>query len=382
MSSAVKGAATAAPTLTRRPSKGDELALADQWEADALDAIERVQDVTEAEVLLGRVATVDQAMRLNKISGDRERRWRGLRLKAERRYGELLGPKRPGKRTDKEPVTSGNRSGAGRAAQHKARQIAPDQIPDEVFDEYVATDPKPTREGLKRKAGRAPAAERKRGGQRTVDGKSGLSHDPEVINWVRQRYRRGWSRDRIVTASERNTDGWPRPDEALTNGGVSECRAVIHHLESQRASWPLREDGPPRTAAAAARAGKRMHTASGRRSAARRAQDTAGTVLWDTTFEVTKLTGLLISLDIGDVELDEHGLDLINDLHDDMLFLQDWIEQTIGAVQGRLGEHGVRQKIKALRDKTTANGCTVEEEATARRMADRLERKLGARLAR
>jgi hypothetical protein len=64
-----------------------------------------------------------------------------------------------------------------------------------------------------------------------IAGRRGLSHDPVVIDWVRDRLGEGRSRDEIVRASACKTDGWPRPDAALTNGGVSECRAVIAHLE-------------------------------------------------------------------------------------------------------------------------------------------------------
>jgi hypothetical protein len=53
-----------------------------------------------------------------------ERRWKVLRLKAERRYGELLPPKQPGKRTDKEPVTGSHRSANDRKQQERARKVA------------------------------------------------------------------------------------------------------------------------------------------------------------------------------------------------------------------------------------------------------------------
>jgi len=149
MSRAKKGAASAAPS----PRLQQELAEADQWEAEAFAAIEAVQDLADAEALLGRVKTVEQAMRINKIAGDRETRWRALRLRAERRYGELLGPVEqqawagPGKR-----VATGDAFSTGqRDVRRYARQVA--AVPGEQFEEYLDGNAEPSRTGLLRKFG-------------------------------------------------------------------------------------------------------------------------------------------------------------------------------------------------------------------------------------
>ena len=72
---------------------------------------------------------------------------------------------------------------------------------------------------------------------------------------------------------------------------------------------------------------------------------------------------------------------MLGDLNEDLLFLDDWITRSLAAVQGRLGKQELRKTIVALRAKTVANGCTPEEEAAACRAADKLEWRLGARLA-
>ena len=87
-----------------------------------------------------------------------------------------------------------------------------------------------------------------------------------------------------------------------------------------------------------------------------------------------------MSLNIEDASLDEQGLDVLNDLADDVLYLQDWSDRALLSIQARLGEQGLRAKIAALRARTVENGCSAEEAATAKRMAVRLERKLTARL--
>jgi hypothetical protein len=67
-------------------------AVADQWESDALVAIERVETPEAAESLLAQVRVAEEAIRLAELGRDRERRWARVRLLAERKYGELLGP--------------------------------------------------------------------------------------------------------------------------------------------------------------------------------------------------------------------------------------------------------------------------------------------------
>ncbi len=126
-------------------------ALADQWEAEALTAIEQVDDPATAEGLLARIKLAEQAIRLARLGAERERRWGRVRLLGERRYGELLGPPAPGKRTDLEPLSAAERStGADHEARRQARELA--AVPDAVFTQYVEAQDRPTRAGLLRAA--------------------------------------------------------------------------------------------------------------------------------------------------------------------------------------------------------------------------------------
>lgn len=149
MSRAKKGAASAAPSLREQT----ELAEADQWEADALEAIEKVQDPDEAERLLAKVKTFEQAMRLNKAAADRERRWRALSLRALRRYGELLGPaeKQPWTGTGQRVYHTHTLSNSERDTRRWARRIA--DVPAERFEEYLDGNAEPSRTSLLRKSG-------------------------------------------------------------------------------------------------------------------------------------------------------------------------------------------------------------------------------------
>lgn len=225
---------------------------------------------------------------------------------------------------------------------------------------------------------RAKARRKRKHGPTVIASTRAVAHDVDALNWIRTQARAGLPTKAIVELS-RTAEDWPAPGKPLSDGSLAACFAAIHHLEAQGAAWPLRSNGGAlRNEKASTRTGRRLHAINTERSAARRAGSPV--VLWETAYQITKLSGLLMSVKIEDVELDEHALDTVNDLHDDMLFLQDWIEQTIGAIQARLGEQRIRDKIKGLRAKTVANRCTAEEEASARRAADRLQRKLDARL--
>jgi hypothetical protein len=234
--------------------------------------------------------------------------------------------------------------------------------------------PNPKRPGTKRKRVKRRRGQTVRASTRTV------LHDVDVLNWVRGHARSGLASKEIVALSKTAED-WPRPGQYLSDGSLVSCFAAIHHLEEQGARWPLKSDGKALRRGrswAEARNGKRLHEVGGKRAEARDAGDP--TVLWDTATEIGKLSGLMISLDIADIELDEYSLDTVSDLHDDLLFLQDWMEQAMGVIQGKLGEQKLRWKIAALRAKTVANGCDPEEAASAQRAADRLERKLNMKL--
>src|SRR4051812_8509456 len=141
--------ASSAP-LPATAEPGATPALSDQWETEAIGAIESVATPDEAETLLGKVRIAASCVRIAKLGRDRSSRWSRITLQAERRYGELLPPKKKAGRKPKEIVPSGNNSGAERKAQHFAREVA--DVPKKKFDEYVNTEKEPSRAGLLRKA--------------------------------------------------------------------------------------------------------------------------------------------------------------------------------------------------------------------------------------
>lgn len=126
-----------------------DIAEIERLEVDALDAIGRVTDPSEAERLLRKVRAVQEAQRFLRLGAEYEKRWGVLRLKAERKYGVLLGPAMLGGERKADQVAGSNLNSAEKSAAHKARQVA--QVPDKVFHEFIENEDEPTRAGLLRR---------------------------------------------------------------------------------------------------------------------------------------------------------------------------------------------------------------------------------------
>jgi hypothetical protein len=89
------------------------------------------------------------------------------------------------------------------------------------------------------------------------------------------------------------------------------------------------------------------------------------------------LCSVLDDIHVEDFELGGIGPWQVADIHDDLVTLVDKADRLLSAVQGWLEDGNVRKKIAILRD---SSGRSPAEAATAAKMADRLERKLNARL--
>jgi hypothetical protein len=198
-----------------------------------------------------------------------------------------------------------------------------------------------------------------------LKGKAAVSHDPAVIQWVRERYDEKWTRDDMVTASVNKTDGWPRPDAELTNGGVSEVRAAIKAIErieqEQAGEQPEVVRRPP--------SGKLLRELRARRKAG----DTS--ILIDVRMMTTQLADQLSFIDLPSYD---HQSDVVTweleYIYEALIELQVWMDITTTFVQSHLKDTAVRAKIKHMRENTS--GRTEHEIMIANKLADRLERKL------
>ena len=107
----------------------------------------------------------------------------------------------------------------------------------------------------------------------------------------------------------------------------------------------------------------------------RREGDYAGLV--NTQLQINNLCSALEATELEDFGLDTATLAVVADIHDDLLTLAEWVDRKLHHVGAWLNDVEVRDRIRKLRD---TRGRMEEEAATALRLADRLERKLEARL--
>ena len=195
-----------------------------------------------------------------------------------------------------------------------------------------------------------------------------LAHDPAVIEWVWDLMDEGWNRDEIVAASKRGSDGWPLKGDgdSLSNGAVGECKAAIVHLK--------------RLGTRPAPADKRRKAPAKLREIRKEATGNFSHLL-DLQVLMVEMTNKLSRYNVEKMDLDEMEETTVwtlEDLHKDLTEHTVWVERTLTSVQARMSDASVRAKIKQMREGIA--GRPAEEIDTARKLADRLERKLDARL--
>ena len=325
--------------------------VADRYEIQALAAIEDIQDPDEADRLLRIVTAIADVVRLQKLGEDRERRWGAVKLRAERKYAELLPPVKPGppEGSRNNPKGTSGPNGDGndisskpeRDARDKARKVA--AVDKDRFEDYVNTDPKPSRAGLLRtdtraKVKRALLALAAEGGEfsgRDAARRAGVKHGEAFVSAWDALYEAG----EVPVARPRHEG--PPPDGRVRNPDGKTNATRARELRRRRGTG----DGYLELLAVQTR--------------------------------ISELCAALESVRVQDYGLDEVSLWRLDDVLDDLLSLRPWLDRTLSAVQGRLGDADVRRKIAKLRDPA---GRTAEEADTAARLADRLEQKLSMRL--
>jgi hypothetical protein len=373
------GAATAAPAGLPAVNDTSDLAEVDRWLLDATASIPLITDVASALEALARVQMIEHAVQIQKLGEERERAWAGVKLRAERRYGELLPPPQQGKRTDKGPSPArGRLDKAASRAKEKARKVH-DDVPEEVFEEYVKDDPKPTRAGLHRAAAKAkpqsppepvttPPRQRTR---RPFTGSPSVCDDPAVIKWVYDREMEGWDRPRQIAASQAKTDGWPVPDDELSNGTHSTALCVIR--------WMLKEGYEP--------GGDNAPAVRKRRAAARikdiKRRQKAGDLshLGDVLFRMVQVTDMLESLDIAEYDFDRDEVqDEMRELLDELADLNLWSDMTLDRVRKYLDDQDLISKINHAREAAKHPSMDEVERRAWLAGAERLEARLERRV--
>jgi len=300
-------------------------------EQAARDAIENVQDPEEAELLLRQVTAASEAVRLLEVSADREQRWRGVRLKAERKYGQLLGAAEIGGQREGH-VTGSHVAPEERKTQERARKVA--AVPGDVFDEYVASEPKPSREGLLRKA--KPASN-------SVPRRSKPPADvapADIVERLRQRIRQ-----------VRGLDARVRPRWTLEDAD---------NVESA-----LKQPKPR-----ASYSGRRLRQLHAQKRAGRTVGD-----LWYLQKAIAETIGVLEGFDLPQVDWSEESDDLMFEMQDDLARGRLWLDSAEAVVVAHMSELGRQRLASKLRALMDAPSASTAERAQAARALERLKTK-------
>ena len=194
-----------------------------------------------------------------------------------------------------------------------------------------------------------------------------ITHDAKVIEWVWGKMDDGWNRDEIVASSKAGRDGWPLKGEALSNGAVTECKAIIVHLKRLNAR-PVASDARPKPAGPLKKVRKE-------------ATGTYGHLL-DTQIWMREMTNKISRYNVERLDIDGKDattVETLKDYFDDLIEHGVWIERTTRSIQARMSDAKQREKIHNLRH---GNAGRPASEIPARlAKADELERNLENKLA-
>lgn len=119
---------------------------------------------------------------------------------------------------------------------------------------------------------------------------------------------------------------------------------------------------------------KRKPRESGKRLRALHAQKRkTDSTLLIARIDIVKMVGILEAVDLPALGFGDADEETIKEIHDELEILFGWLDRTLTVVTAELSDQQRREKIRRLREDT--EGRTAEEVATARRLADKLERK-------
>jgi hypothetical protein len=162
------------------------------------------------------------------------------------------------------------------------------------------------------------------------------------------------------------------PSNLVSTRGCSNIEEAIRVIRGPRKPRSTSESSSKK--AKPTPAGKRMHAAKLARADAKR--NGRPIPFWEIGWEVSKMVYGLASWKVEDVPLDYDNMNAMATVEEDLLYLYDWMDETLALIHSRMGEHGMRQQLRKLQARTVENGCTPEEAANAARAAQRLQRKI------
>lgn len=364
------------------PEKADQLAL------QAEEMIASVATPEEAEKVLKGVRVAEGAVRLVELSGAYERRWSGLKLRAEARWGELLGDPEGQGHTGRGHSVSGAHaiSAAERTARKEARRLAEvkEKHP-QAFEDYIKTADRPSRAGLLRSFTERPRPRRK-----TDDGADQWK-DERVLTWVAKlrikRTGKGATRDDLMAMAKAGEHGWRQEwGKDLNQNAADRAIAIVEDraacAEAAKANGnarakPRRRDSPTGTTATQRRARVKENE---KKTRGLRGRDTPYSKLVSLQLNIDRLCLALEAL--ANLEIVEHDSDTVAAIFDiwgSLIDLGDWRDRMLPYVQAHITDADVRGLIEKLEAKAASTNFP-EEAESFRARAKEMKRKLENRL--
>jgi hypothetical protein len=110
--------------------------------------------------------------------------------------------------------------------------------------------------------------------------------------------------------------------------------------------------------------------------AKRRAGDTSN--LMNMRLRVQQVVSTLEAVDLPTYGVEDADRETITEIHDELALLATWLDQSLGVLADCMDDLQKMELIRKLREDT--NGRTDAEVATALRLAEKLQRKLGSKI--
>lgn len=174
--------------------------------------------------------------------------------------------------------------------------------------------------------------------------------------------------------------GMPRNTSALYVRVASNVQRVVHCKTLREADLLLRGPGRQKQSAEAAPEPKQKPRESGKRlralHAKRRAGDTSN--LMNMRLRVQQVVSTLEAVDLPTYGVEDADRETISEIHDELSLLAVWLDQSLNVIADHMDDLQKMERIRRLREDT--NGRTAAEIATARRLADKLQQKLNAKI--
>jgi len=171
--------------------------------------------------------------------------------------------------------------------------------------------------------------------------------------------------------------GMPRVTAARNMRLAANVQRSVHCKSIDEADRMLRrssrpqtsQDPPKRKPSEAAKRLRYLH-------AKRRAGDTSN--LMNMRLRVQQVVSTLEAVDLPTYGVEGADRETITEIHDELSLLAVWLEQSLNVIAERMDDLQMMERIRRLREDT--NGRTDAEIATGRRLADKLQQKLNAKI--